>query len=618
MSCYCINPFCDHRQNPHDAPKCLSCGTSLLINNRVSLVKPLRELTGDPFTYIEVFEVIDYGTELNRVLTQRVMKVLKWNTPKLVQLMEQEALALQLIQHPNIPESTLDDFFTFTPNNSETLLHCLIMDKIEGQNLEEWIVLHGKIPQFLALQWLKQLVQILDTVHHSDFFHRDIKPSNIIVQANSQLALVDFGTARRITNTYLAKVSGCGGTKTGRGGRYEITAVVTPRYTPLEQIDGQAVPQSDFFALGRTFVYLTTAIPLVDLPIDKDTGRLIWRDRAPQIDKIFADFLDELMAPLPGQRPQTTEIILQRLERLPLQSKIHRIVKLKSFKISAITLGLISILGLYNVLRPVIAESLLNEGKKAQQENRFDYAQKKFRQAVIIKNDIAKLVSDFYVEQGNKRDISLQDARKYYELAVKFNPKNDVAYNNLGLVCQGLKDFQCVDKSYKAVFELKPNSWEAHYGLGNFYDDLGKYDLAEKQYKLAIKSSELALDAVSNLARVKNLQGEYDAAIETAMLGLKNAKEPQLKGALYKSIGWAKFEQKKYKEAKEYLEKAQKLDFQRTDTYCLLAKTQEALGEFDKAWVWWEVCLLTKSELPEVFKWRTEVLTRIKLQKPSK
>ncbi|MCL6750801.1 protein kinase, partial [Nostoc sp. CCCryo 231-06] len=293
------------------------------------------------------------------------MKVLKWNTPKLVELIEQESLSLRLIRHPSIPKSTLDDFFTFVPNNSLLVLHCLVMDKIEGENLEEWLGNNEKIPQYLALEWLKKLVEILDEVHRSEFFHRDIKPSNIIIQPDGQLALVDFGAARRVTNTYLAKVSGSGGTSTGRGGRYEITSVVTPRYTPLEQIEGQAVPQSDFFALGRTFVQLVTGTQLMDLPKDQQTGRLIWRNKAPQIDKPFADFLDELMAPLPGQRPQTTRVILQRLEGLPFKSKINRIVKSKLFLISASITFALTLVALGYASLPVIANNYLNQGKKA-------------------------------------------------------------------------------------------------------------------------------------------------------------------------------------------------------------------------------------------------------------
>jgi serine/threonine protein kinase len=600
---YCINPLCVHRQNPDDIENCLSCGTSLVINGRIHLIKPIKALTDNPYDYFEVFEVDDRQQ-------RRVMKVLKWNSPKLRSFIEQEFMSLRLIQHPNIPHVESDDFFTFTPNNSPLELRCLVMDKIDGENLDECIKNNGKISQSLALNWLRQLVDILDLVHHTEFFHRDIKPSNIILQPNGQLALVDFGAVRRLTNTYMAKISASGGTST-RVGNYEITSIVTPRYSPIEQIEGQAVPQSDFFALGRTFVYLLTAIQLNKLPKDEKTGKLIWRNKAPQIDKPFADFIDELMAPLPGQRPQTTRVILQRLERIPLQSKINRVVKSKAFGIGVIIVGVLSIFGLYWVSHPAIAEYLLNEGRKAQKENRFYEARNKFNQAINIKPDIAKLVSDFYVEQGFRRDVSPEQARKYYELAIKYNTENDTAYNNLALVCQQLQDIRCVNNSYAAVFKLKPNKWESHYGLGNFYDDLGKYNLAEKQYKLAIESSELALDAVSNLARIKNLQGEYTVAILTAEQGLQKAKDPELKAALYKTIGWAKLEQKRYSESKIYLEKAKELDTQRIDAYCLLAQAQEALGQINDARISWEVCLIAESSLPEVQRWRLQILKRL-------
>lgn len=646
---YCINPLCKQRQNPDDVNHCLFCGTSLLINDRICLVKPLRELTENPFSYMEVFEVDDAGTQWNPGPKRRVMKVLKWNTPKLVDLIERESLTLRLIEHPCIPKSTIDDFFTFIPNNSSLILHCLIMDKFEGENLEQWLESNGRISQTVALQWLRQLVEILDEVHRTEIFHRDIKPSNIILQSSGQLALIDFGVARRVTDTYLAKVSGSGGSSTGRGGRYEITSVSTPRYSPFEQVNGQAVPQSDFYALGRTFVQLVTGIQLMDLPTDKKTGNLIWRDKARQIDKPFADFLDELMAPLPGQRPQTTRVILQRLERLPFQSKLNRVIKSKPFKISAFVLGLISIASLIYASLPVVASYYLNEGKKAQKENRFNEAKNNFQKSVYWNYKLNPLVANFFLEQGEKlhkenrlrdaekdfesavkynpsltysisnfyfeqaerRGIAPEVAKKYYELAIKFNPKDVVIYNNLALLCQELLDDECVNSSYKKLFQLNPNTWEGHYGLGSFYDDRTEYELAEIQYKLAIKNSNGDPQPLNNLARLKNITGDYNAAVALALEGLQKTKDPESQATLYKNLGWAKLGQKKYSEAKEYLEKAIKLDSKRTDAYCLLAQVHEMKGEINHARISWEVCLVAESNQLEVQKWRKQVLKRL-------
>lgn len=618
MSSYCINPLCDHRQNPDDIEHCLSCGTSLLINDRIRLVKPLRPLSDDPFNYFEVFEVDDAGTRWNPVRKQRVIKVLKWKSPKLVKLIEQESLTLQLIQHPNIPESTLDDFFTFVPKNSPLTLRCLVMDKFEGQNLEQWIEFNGKISQSLALEWLKQLVEILDTVHRSNFFHRDIKPSNIVLQPSGQLALVDFGTARRVTDTYLAKVSGSGGTSAGREGIYEITSVITPCYTPTEQINGRAVPQSDFFSLGCTFVNLVTATPLSNLPTEEKTGNLIWRKDAPQIDKPFADFIDELMAFLPGQRPQTTEVILQRLEKLPKQIKNYRLANSKVFKYSKYTLMVLGFVGGVFLSIRLAANYLVTQGQKLEAANNSQGAQESFDSAIKINPEVKNSISKFYFDKASRSTQNLRSAKKYYELSIKYNNQDVETYNNLAFVCQLLNEFECVTTNYEKALKLNPDSLSGHYGLGTFYDDQGKKDLAEQQYQLAIKINSQAIPVINNLSRLKNLKGDYNAAIALALQGLQKTKEPKLQAALYKNLGWALFEQNKLGQAKEYLEKAGELDPQRADTYCLLAQVQEALGDNDNSWLNWEACLILESKVPEVFRWRGDVLQRIRLKPDSR
>ncbi|MBD0267868.1 MAG: hypothetical protein ICV77_06185, partial [Cyanobacteria bacterium Co-bin8] len=118
-----------------------------------------------------------------------------------------------------------------------------------------------------------------------------------------QLVLVDFGAAREMTETYLAHLGASG-----------ITTVSSAGYTPPEQEQGQAVPQSDFYALGRTMIYLLTAKNPSDPTIyDSRTNALNWRIYAPQISQGFAHLIDDLIAPRAIDRPQTTEEVLQRL-----------------------------------------------------------------------------------------------------------------------------------------------------------------------------------------------------------------------------------------------------------------------------------------------------------------
>ncbi|WP_322728853.1 protein kinase domain-containing protein [Nostoc sp. ChiQUE01b] len=573
---YCINPLCSKRHNPEDTENCLACGNPLLINGRILLLRPLRSLDKDMSAYTDVFEVEDIEPSWGKSRI-RVMKVLRWSDPKLVRLVQRESLILQTLYHPGIPKSGMDDYFTFTLKDERLVLHCLVMEKVEGIDLRQWLKSHGRITQKLAVDWLSQLVDILESVHRSGFFHRDIKPENIIYQPDGQLALVDFGAARQITTTYLAKVGASGVNKRTRfSSGYEVTVVRTIRFSPLEQLNGQALPQSDFYALGRTFVDLITGISLLELPVEQNTGRLIWRDKALQIDEPFANLLDEMMAPFPGQRPQTTQVILQRLERLPFKLNLNRAINSNLFKYFLIGLTTLVLFGSCRSINLALSSYFYNRAVRQDEYNM---------------------------------------AIKYYKLALNFHSKDVNTYANLALACQQIRDINCMNANYNKVFELNPNDWVAFYNLGNFYDEQGQYDLAEHNYKLAIKNSNnQAMNAVNNLSRLKNIEQNYSEASTLAFEGLRHTSDTEWQAALYKNLGWARFKQQRYGEAEKYLRKSVELDSQRVDAYCLLAQTQEAIGKLDEARTYWEVCLLvsnTNSSLPEVQQWREQVLQRL-------
>jgi len=237
----------------------------------------------------------------------KVLKVLTNSQPKAVELFQQEAMVLGHLQHPGIPKVEADGYFVFFPKDSPEPVHCLVMEKIEGLNLNEWLTQRNNRPidEGLAIKWLKQVLEILQQVHQQNYFHRDIKPPNIMLRPDGQLALIDFGTAREVTGTYMQKLSGQG-----------VTGIVSTGYTPPEQMNGKAVPQSDFYALARTFVYLLTGKQPNEFLDDPRTGVLLWRDSVTQISSRFADLIDSLMAPFPGNRPQNTQVILQMLQNL--------------------------------------------------------------------------------------------------------------------------------------------------------------------------------------------------------------------------------------------------------------------------------------------------------------
>ncbi|MEM6401787.1 MAG: RDD family protein [Cyanobacteria bacterium P01_D01_bin.116] len=289
----CINPLCQKPENPNNTLFCFGCGSELLLEGRYRVTK---ELGGGGFgkTY-EVYEA--------RSNTNKVLKVLINNHPKAIELFQREAEVLKSLNHPGIPKVESDSYFTYFSRSSTEPLHCLIMEKIEGLDLWEYIRQRQQRPidEKLAIQWLSEIVEILQQVHSQNFFHRDIKPSNIMLRPNGRLALIDFGSAREVTQTYIAKqVQG------------QVTGIMTAGYSPPEQMHGQAMQQSDFFALARTFIFLLTGREPGDFYNVKN-GELRWQETTLGVKPEFASLINQMMEHTPHLRPANTQIILQRL-----------------------------------------------------------------------------------------------------------------------------------------------------------------------------------------------------------------------------------------------------------------------------------------------------------------
>ncbi|MEM7579893.1 MAG: tetratricopeptide repeat protein [Cyanobacteria bacterium P01_A01_bin.80] len=567
---YCINPKCQQRQNNKYRDYCQACGTSLIINNRYRILQPLREL--NPRHQIEIFEVAD-GEH------RKVMKVLKNNNSHLVELLEREASALQVLKHPGIPSVELNDFFTFLPNNSDQELYCLVMEKVAGENLEEWVEKHGCISQNTALNYLEELINILDYIHENGVLHRDIKPSNIMRKPDGKLVLIDFGSIREITDTYLARM--------GRGS--ELTGVISAGYTPIEQINGKALPQSDYYALGRTLVYLVTGKQPGKFSLDIKTGRLLWHNQAPQILQPVKNLIDELINPFAAYRPANTKIVIQRLNRIPSELLRWKLFNSPLFKIFVVLLLGILTFGTYNFITDLLYSKLLNDG---------------------------------YEEEISERFI---DAKKIYESAIKLKPRRYVAYNNLGRSCQKLETYKCAEENFQKALELKPKNPTVLYNLGDLYDEIGDYKRALQKYNLVIQSeSEIKFDAMMNIARIKNLQGRFrDAEVDVQKVKTEviSSEEKITQSSLFRNIGWSQFGQKRYNDAINSLEQAIKIDNELRDEipapYCLKAQIFILENKKKDAYEAIENCMTYQSSLPEVKEWREEILqSLLKGEKP--
>ncbi len=300
---YCINPSCPQPNDPANVNNrvCRNCGSELLLQGHYQVMRVLSDNSG----FGKVYEA--YNGAIPKIL--KVLKPAHNTNPRIIELFKQEAAVLSQLNHPGIPRVGPDGYFQFFPKNWTEPLHCIIMEKIDGLNLKQWMRQQGNQPlsEKQALNWLKQLAEILHLVHQKNYFHRDIKPANIMIRSSGQLVLIDFGTARELTFTYLAEVGGAG----------NVTKISSTGYTPPEQEKGHAVPQSDFYALGRTFVFLLTGKQATDPTIyDPLNDKVNWRELAPHISPTLLNFIDKLMAPRAADRHKNTQEILDELTQV--------------------------------------------------------------------------------------------------------------------------------------------------------------------------------------------------------------------------------------------------------------------------------------------------------------
>jgi serine/threonine protein kinase len=295
----CINPYCGtvERENPDIATNCEDCGGELLVH-KIYTANRLISIQGGFGT---IFELEDAAKQ------QKILKVLKPifnNDSRTVELFQQEVSLLQQIDTPAFPKI---EAYIHHPLPDGSILHGIVMEKIAGCNLQEWqqSKRHEPISQAMAITWLREIVRSLDLIHKQNYFHRDIKPANIMLDPSGRLVLIDFGSARHESSTYLDKLYGGGG----------ITRISSLGYTAPEQERGFAVPQSDFYALGMTFIDLLTGKYPLDM-YESNTDIYHWRQFVPDITPAFADLLDSTIATKPIERPYNCEIILHILDEI--------------------------------------------------------------------------------------------------------------------------------------------------------------------------------------------------------------------------------------------------------------------------------------------------------------
>ena len=159
---------------------------------------------------------------------------------------EREAKAVAALNHPNI--------VTLHSIEEWSGIHFITMELIRGKTLAELLPRNG-LPLARFFEVAIPLTDGVATAHQRGITHRDLKPSNVMLTAEGQIKILDFGLAklnREILGSFASEIETTAATQEG-------TLVGTLGYMSPEQAEGKSIDhRSDIFALGVVFYELLT------------------------------------------------------------------------------------------------------------------------------------------------------------------------------------------------------------------------------------------------------------------------------------------------------------------------------------------------------------------------
>ena len=213
------------------------------------------------------------------------------------QKFKKEAENLSKLDHPNIV-NVLD---VFDENNTTYY----VMQYIDGQSLDDYILQQNGIKESKAISILKEIGKAVQYMHSNKMLHLDLKPKNVMLDKDGKVYLIDFGLSKQ----YDSKGEPESSTKVGAG---------TPGYAPIEQAnyrEGKGFPVTmDVYALGATMFKMLTGVRPPEASDILNDGFPLYELQEHNVSESISACIAKAMAPIKKDRCQTVAVFMYSLE----------------------------------------------------------------------------------------------------------------------------------------------------------------------------------------------------------------------------------------------------------------------------------------------------------------
>ncbi len=261
--------------------------------------------------------------KLNRRVALKVLLPEFFDNSEHQQRFRREAKTAAQLSHPNIMAIHTIDAAP-DPQTGEELGY-IVMEYVEGLSLTEYIA--TRKPDTSAMLVLaEKIASGLAAAHKQSIVHRDIKPENILINADNEPKILDFGLAR-----VTAPLAGGGEDNATETISRELTRagkiLGTVSYMSPEQARGETIdPRSDIFSFGIVLYLLATGeLPFAGgsqvstlakiLEVPHEPPRLKNDAVPPELERI----IDKCLRKKPDDRYQDTRDLVVDLRSLRRQ-----------------------------------------------------------------------------------------------------------------------------------------------------------------------------------------------------------------------------------------------------------------------------------------------------------